>query len=163
MSSLREQAKSSFEIFQLWNEEVDKRLWVPVKFFELKETEWKNAETWYKNKIEELKRALRVSVESNNEDLEKLVDLEGKFEAIRKTLLGEAFREKLAELEHEQWVQWSKALVANEQLSNGRRIRWAKQWVPYSELLEGDKDFACSRALAIVELLRGVVSEAQKM
>jgi len=47
-------------------------------------------------------------------------------------------REKLAELEHEQWMAWSKA-VANE-VSFARLERWRKMWCPYSELTEEQKD-----------------------
>ena len=49
--------------------------------------------------------------------------------------------EKLAELEHEQWVAWSKALDDTETLSDKRMERWVKLWVPYSELSEKDKEF----------------------
>jgi len=46
--------------------------------------------------------------------------------------------EKLAALEHEQWVQWSKA-VAHE-VSPERRARWEKYWVPYEQLSEEVKE-----------------------
>lgn len=49
--------------------------------------------------------------------------------------------EKLAELEHEQWVEWSKALVQSEKrLSFARIERWKKLWVPYSQLTEEEKE-----------------------
>ena len=51
-----------------------------------------------------------------------------------------ALIEKLAELEHEQWCQWSKNLVEKEKLSKERIDRWAKLWVPYSELSEEMKE-----------------------
>jgi hypothetical protein len=46
--------------------------------------------------------------------------------------------EALAELEHEQWMYWSKA-VAHE-VSTVRRERWQKLWIPYTELSEEDKE-----------------------
>lgn len=46
--------------------------------------------------------------------------------------------EKLAELEHEQWMEWSKAVAA--EVSDERRKRWKKYWVPYSELSEKVKE-----------------------
>ena len=49
-------------------------------------------------------------------------------------------RERLASLEHEQWVEWSKNLVENECISLSRIERWQKLWKPYSELTEADKD-----------------------
>jgi hypothetical protein len=46
--------------------------------------------------------------------------------------------ERLAELEHEQWVAWSRA-VAGE-VSEERRRRWQAWWVPYRELPESAKE-----------------------
>lgn len=51
-----------------------------------------------------------------------------------------ALREQLAELEHVQWVQWSRQLCQLERLSPQRTERWAKLWRPYSELTEAEKD-----------------------
>lgn len=49
--------------------------------------------------------------------------------------------EKLAELEHEQWVEWSKALVQSEKrLSFARIERWKKLWKPYAQLTEEEKE-----------------------
>jgi hypothetical protein len=42
--------------------------------------------------------------------------------------------EKLAELEHKQWMYWSKALASTEKLSKGRLNRWQEMWRPYKEL-----------------------------
>jgi hypothetical protein len=46
--------------------------------------------------------------------------------------------ERLAELEHEQWVAWSKAL-ANE-VPEERRRRWQACWIPYDDLPEDIKE-----------------------
>lgn len=46
--------------------------------------------------------------------------------------------EKLAALEHEQWMDWSRNVAP--EVSDERRQRWEKYWVPYSELPEGVKD-----------------------
>ncbi|QIC06129.1 hypothetical protein GOP56_11220 [Brevibacillus sp. 7WMA2] len=46
--------------------------------------------------------------------------------------------EKLADLEHEQWVKWSKS-VAHE-VSLERRERWQAYWIPYSALSEEIKE-----------------------
>lgn len=48
--------------------------------------------------------------------------------------------EKLAELEHLQWCEWSLTLDENEQLSPERIERWKKLWVEYSELNEAQKE-----------------------
>jgi hypothetical protein len=49
--------------------------------------------------------------------------------------------EILAELEHEQWKEWSMSLVDHEEnLSKTRVDRWMKLWRPYNELTEQEKD-----------------------
>lgn len=48
--------------------------------------------------------------------------------------------EALAELEHDQWVMWSKDIAAKEQLSPERLARWESLWVPYGELSEEMKE-----------------------
>ncbi len=51
-----------------------------------------------------------------------------------------SMREDLAELEHDQWVAWSKQIAATEKISPERLARWKKLWVPYSQLTESYKD-----------------------
>ena len=46
--------------------------------------------------------------------------------------------ERLAELEHEQWVSWSKAIV--HEVPEERRRRWQAFWVPYRDLPEDIKE-----------------------
>jgi hypothetical protein len=46
--------------------------------------------------------------------------------------------ERLAELEHEQWVAWSRAVA--DEVSAERRRRWQECWVPYAELPEEVKE-----------------------
>ena len=46
--------------------------------------------------------------------------------------------ERLAELEHEQWVSWSKAIV--NEVPEERRRRWQACWVPYRDLPEDIKE-----------------------
>ena len=48
--------------------------------------------------------------------------------------------EKLAKLEHEQWVAWSKDLAEKEKLSESRIERWKKYWIPYEQLSEDVKE-----------------------
>lgn len=48
--------------------------------------------------------------------------------------------EKLAALEHDQWVKWSKELAEKERLSPDRVERWKQFWVPYEELDEATKE-----------------------
>ncbi len=49
-------------------------------------------------------------------------------------------REALAELEHDQWIAWSKNIAETDNISIERAERWAKLWIPYSELTEEQKD-----------------------
>ena len=48
--------------------------------------------------------------------------------------------ERLAELEHNQWIMWSKAIVKEENLSPERIERWKKLWIPYDFLSENQKE-----------------------
>jgi hypothetical protein len=52
----------------------------------------------------------------------------------------EESREILAELEHEQWIAWSKNIAETETISPARLKRWEKLWCPYSMLTEAQKD-----------------------
>lgn len=49
-------------------------------------------------------------------------------------------REKLAALEHDQWVKWSQQIAKTENISADRLTRWKKLWIPYSQLSESYKD-----------------------
>lgn len=46
--------------------------------------------------------------------------------------------ERVAEVEHIQWMAWSKAVAP--EVSPERRQRWRKYWVPYSELPDDIKE-----------------------
>lgn len=61
--------------------------------------------------------------------------------------------ELLAELEHEQWVSWSKSLAQSESLSPERVERWSKLWIPYSKLSEEDKEADRVWARRVIETL----------
>ena len=79
---------------------------------------------------------------------QKLIELEEKVEYWNSSKL----REKIAELEHEQWVQWSKAVA--EEVSPERKVRWEKLWIPYDELTEEQKDqdrIWADKALALLK------------
>lgn len=50
-------------------------------------------------------------------------------------------RERLAALEHEQWMLWASTLMVSEPgLSKGRMGRWQDLMLPYSALTEAQKD-----------------------
>ena len=46
--------------------------------------------------------------------------------------------ERLAEVEHEQWLAWSRSVAPEVNLE--RRQRWEACWVPYSQLPEEVKE-----------------------
>jgi len=48
--------------------------------------------------------------------------------------------EKLAELEHKQWVEWSKEIARTENISEERCRRWKKLWIEYKFLTEKEKE-----------------------
>ena len=54
--------------------------------------------------------------------------------------------EWLADLEHQQWIAWSKNIVNSEKISEDRMDRWAGLWKPYNKLTteqkEQDKEWA---------------------
>ena len=44
--------------------------------------------------------------------------------------------ERVAALEHEQWMAWSKNVAETETISGDRLERWTRLWIPYEELSE---------------------------
>lgn len=51
------------------------------------------------------------------------------------------YLEQIAALEHEQWMEWAKALLKSEPgISKERKERWAKLFVPYSSLSDESKE-----------------------
>ncbi len=46
--------------------------------------------------------------------------------------------ETLSSIEHDQWIEWSKAVA--DEVDPERKARWEKLWVPYAELTEESKD-----------------------
>jgi hypothetical protein len=46
--------------------------------------------------------------------------------------------ERMAEVEHQQWTEWSKNVAP--EVSPERRARWQKYWVPYKDLPEAVKE-----------------------
>lgn len=60
--------------------------------------------------------------------------------------------EALAEIEHEQWLHWSRAVAANA--TPATRDKWQRSWVDYAELTEDLKEADRVWALKVVTLLR---------
>lgn len=62
-------------------------------------------------------------------------------------------KEALAELEHEQWMEWARYIAGAEPISPERLERWNKLFVPYSQLTEEQKDQDRKWADKIINLL----------
>lgn len=52
----------------------------------------------------------------------------------------EKFIEILADLEHEQWMHWAKAMIQEGQVSKEKQEQWEKLFVPYKQLSEEAKE-----------------------
>lgn len=66
--------------------------------------------------------------------------------------------EDIAALEHDQWVEWAKSLMENEDLSEDRVERWEGFMVPYEKLSEEDKESDREYAQKVVDLLKSKTS-----
>jgi len=69
-------------------------------------------------------------------------------------MLNEETREKLADLEHRQWMSWTKYLVENHDIPEELEEKWKKNWEDYENLSEEEKDKDrkwADKAVAIVE------------
>lgn len=63
--------------------------------------------------------------------------------------------EQLAELEHDQWVEWSLELSEKEELSKERVDRWRMHcWKPYEDLSEPLKEFDRAWARKVISILK---------
>lgn len=76
-------------------------------------------------------------------------------EAFRKIVKKREVLEKLAELEHDQWVKWSTDIASKEKLSPGRMARWRELWIPYEQLTKEMKEFDREWARKVLEIVRG--------
>ena len=66
--------------------------------------------------------------------------------------MDDSLLERLAELEHEQWMAWSQS-VAGE-VSAERRQRWQACWVSYADLPDEVKELDRLWARKVLEALR---------
>jgi hypothetical protein len=99
-----------------------------------------------KSKIEKVSGDSKSLAEKSK--TETLVDCSDLQETFNQELL-----EKLAELEHEQWHEWSKSIYLNESLSALRITRWKRLWKPYNELTEEQKEQDRIWARKVLEII----------
>jgi len=62
--------------------------------------------------------------------------------------------EKLAALEHEQWVEWAKNILETEDISAERSERWKDLFIPYDELSEEMKEADREYARKVLKALK---------
>jgi hypothetical protein len=70
----------------------------------------------------------------------------------------ECGREELADLEHRQWMHWSKYVAKEHDIPEKLEEKWEKSWKPYSQLSEEmkEKDRKWARkALAVIREKQG--------
>jgi len=72
----------------------------------------------------------------------------------------EELAEKLAAVEHEQWMEWAKSIMEEEEISPDRRERWEGYMVPYAELSEEDKESDREYARKVLDVLGEEPDEA---
>jgi len=60
--------------------------------------------------------------------------------------------EALADLEHQQWMQWSQTVAP--EVTQERQQRWRNAWIPYGELSEEVKEQDRVWARKILAILR---------
>jgi hypothetical protein len=62
--------------------------------------------------------------------------------------------ERLADLEHQQWMHWAQALIATEPGLAAERVeRWRASFVPYAALPDSLKDLDRAWARRVLTLL----------
>lgn len=70
--------------------------------------------------------------------------------------------ERLAELEHNQWMSWTKEVIElnrNSEITNILHEQWSPSWIPYSELTEGQKELDRVHARKVMNLLNEFYKE----
>ena len=70
--------------------------------------------------------------------------------------------EEFAEIEHNQWVIWSKEIAKTENISKERLERWKKLWIPYKDLPEKVKEQDRIYARYVAEKVRTERAKCEK-
>jgi hypothetical protein len=103
-----------------------------------------------KEEIEENKRYIKIYIEKfdksmSNRFKNNVLKGEAKLETLEsvKKMILEFIKnktEQLSEIEHNQWVEWSKEIAIKGNISNDRLKRWKLLWIPYENLSEDIKE-----------------------
>lgn len=62
--------------------------------------------------------------------------------------------EQLAELEHVKWMEWARHMLSEEAITTTRVQRWARNFVPYDELSEAEKEKDRVLARRVLRILK---------
>lgn len=73
-----------------------------------------------------------------------------------------AFREEIAELEHEQWMMWAREVAREEKISSKRLLRWGDYLIPYKDLPEDVKEHDRKWADKILNILLTTLTEFER-
>ena len=66
--------------------------------------------------------------------------------------------EKLAKLEHDQWMLWAKDILKSEDITKERSDRWKKEsFKPYKDLTEEQKDMDREWAEKVYNIVKGYI------
>jgi hypothetical protein len=97
---------------------------------------------------------------------DRWIEDDNKLEKLKQAQIPKAeMLEVLAELEHEQWMHWSKATLENLKKMDSDEPdaylnacfwfedRWSRNWKPYNELSEETKEFDRIWARKVLEIL----------
>lgn len=61
--------------------------------------------------------------------------------------------EELSDLEHRQWMHWSKYVAENYDIPEELEEKWEKSWKPYEELSEEMKDKDRKWARKVIDIV----------
>ena len=61
--------------------------------------------------------------------------------------------EKLAALEHDQWMDWAKNILETEEITAERAERWKDLFIPYNELSEEMKELDREWARKVLKIV----------
>ena len=108
----------------------------------------------------DLLEQLRSKMKSREQELNQLrglVHATKKMASVRDELI-----EELSDLEHEQWMKWSKELAKKEKLSEERVERWEKDWKPYDKLRDDIKEFDRIWARKVLKIVNKYMTKLLK-
>lgn len=81
---------------------------------------------------------------------------------MKKQHILNAFREQIAELEHEQWMAWARSIAKKEKISSETLLRWGDYLIPYKDLPEDVKEHDRKWADKVLNILLTALTEFER-